>query len=252
MSAVSADNRGPRPVVRLVSLLLAFLAAACFTGETRNNAGPTGVIGPTGGGGGSGGGGGTAGSGTYQLMSVNDTTLPDTLVYDSTTGIGSIGDTERVFAATVLSSLLYLNSDNSAEEITTTVIRDVRVATDSSFNRTDTTADTSAGTFAVSGSTVTVSLIDTVGGTHTVITSYTLSGSALTGLVPFQLYNSEHVVAAVGSANFAYTRTGGPLHQLQRPGPGAGSGSAPGRASRARFSAACLPCALPAPPRTRT
>src|SRR5581483_4902969 len=122
---------------------VALAVGACFTGESKSTTQPTGVVGPTGGTGG-GGGGGAAYSGSYRLQNVNDSTVPHVLASDSTEGVGSIGDTIRVFQASIDSSFLYLNSDTTAEQIDYLTIRDARTATDSSFNHVISFGDTLA------------------------------------------------------------------------------------------------------------
>jgi len=195
---------------------LALTVAACFTASSRDVTQPTGVIGIKGGGGG--GGGGSTYNGSYRLQTVNDSAVPFKLADDSASGTGGSGDTTRVFIASIDSSLLYLNTDTSAKEIDYLTIRDARTATDSSFDRIISFADTTFGYYSSSGTTVVVSLTDTVGGDHTVSTTYTVSGSTLSGTVSFVLYNTDGAVAAAGDAAYVYGYTGAPLQQLTRPG----------------------------------
>jgi hypothetical protein len=194
---------------RFATFALALAVAACFSGVDKNATQPTGVIGPTGTGGG--GSGGIEDQGSYSLSMVNDSAVPFTLANDSVSGVGTNGDTTRVFIAAIDSSFLYLNSDTTAEEIDYLTIRDARTAVDSSFNRTITFGDTTFGGYTVSGSTVTVTLSDTVSGTVTV--TYTATGSTLTGTVAYVLYNTDDQIAAAGDATYEYAYSGPPLEQ---------------------------------------
>jgi hypothetical protein len=187
---------------------LAFAVAfvACFRGDAKDVTQPTGVIGPTGGGGG---GGGTTDDGTYDLVTVNDTSVPYTLANDSVSGVGDDGDTTRVFIASIDSAFLYLNSDLSAEETDYLTVRDARTASDSSFDRTISFGDTSYGAYSVTGSTVLVNLTDTISGEINV--SYSASGSTLTGTVAYILYNTDNQIAAAGNATYEFGYLGAPL-----------------------------------------
>ncbi len=200
--------RASGAMYRLAAVALLVTAVACFTAENKNETAPTGVIGPTGGGGTNGGGGGALYAGSYALQDVNDSTVPYQLAYDSVTG----PDTMRVFQAYIDSSKLYLNTDSSAEEMDYLTIRDVRTATDSSFNRDISFGDTLQGTFSATATTITVNLTDTVSGIVNV--TYTVSGSTFSGTVPYVLYNTDNQLAASGQADYLYTHVGSPLHSV--------------------------------------
>jgi hypothetical protein len=193
------------------------LAVACVGGVDRSTIAPTGVLGPTGGGGGGSSGGSATYAGLYKLQTVNDTVVPDTLAKDSASGTGSIGDTTRVFVAVIDSSIISLNSDSSAQQFDYVSIRDTRTASDSSFNRSISFGDTLAGVYSVSGTTVTVSIIDTVGGTHSVVTTYAATGTTLTGTVSYEIFNTDGAIAAVGQSTYKYGFTGPPLVRVVRP-----------------------------------
>jgi hypothetical protein len=198
-----------------VAAVALLVTAACFTSQNKNATLPTGVIGPTGGGTtGGGGGNGAQWKGTYHLQDVNDSTLPVRLANDSVSGVGSIGDTTRVFQASIDSAILVLNSDSSAEERDYLTIRDARSATDSSFNRQISFGDTLFGTFRPTATTVAVSLTDTVGGGQTATSTYQASGTTLTGTVAFALYNTDDQLAAAGNALYNFGLTGAPAHQV--------------------------------------
>lgn len=199
--------RASGAMYRLAAVALLVTAAACFTGENKNAQTPTGVIGPTGGGS-QGGGGGALYAGSYALQDVNDSTLPFQLAYDSVSG----GDTTRAFQAWIDSSKLYLNTDSTAEEMDYLTIRDVRTATDSSFNREISFGDTLQGSFSATQSTITVNLTDTVSGIVNV--TYTVSGSTFSGTVPYALYNTDDQLAASGQATYLFVHVGAPLHAV--------------------------------------
>jgi hypothetical protein len=196
-------RRSARKSGAIAAAILLCAGAACFNGQSTNEQAPTGVIGPTGGGGTSGG-GGTLYAGTYSLQDVDDSTLPFQLAYDSAVG----GDTSRVFQAWIDSSTIYLNNDSSAEEMDYLTIRDVRTATDSSFNREISFGDTLAGTFSSTESAITVDLTDTVSGEVNV--TYTVSGSTFSGSVPYDLYNTDNQLAASGTASYEFVFVGPP------------------------------------------
>lgn len=198
--------RASGAIYRLAAVAL-LVTAACFTAENKNSQTPTGVIGPTGGGT-TGGGGGALYAGSYALQDVNDSTLPFQLAYDSVTG----GDTTRAFQAWIDSSKLYLNTDSSAEEMDYLTIRDVRTATDSSFNRQISFGDTLQGSFTTTESTITVNLTDTISGIVNV--TYTVSGSTFSGTVPYALYNTDDQLAASGQATYLFAHVGAPLHAV--------------------------------------
>lgn len=210
MTAVSERDttRSSRTISRCLAMALALAVAACFTGANNGATTPTGVIGPTGGGGSTGGGSGALYKGTYRLQNVDDSVLPFQLAYDSTAG----GDSSRAFQAWIDSATLYLNSDSSAEETDYLTIRDVRNAPDSSFNREISFGDTLFGTFVPMESSVTVQLTDTISGIVNV--SYTVSGSTLTGEVPYALYNTDDQLAATGQATYAFAYFGPPLSNV--------------------------------------
>lgn len=203
------DSAGrARAAIAGVAVVLAVAAAACFTGTDKNGSTPTGVIGPTGGGGSSGGGNGALYNGTYLLQDVDDSTLPFQLAFDSVSG----GDTTRSFRAWMDSSRLYLNSDSTAEETDYLSILDVRSAPDSSYNRPISFGDTLYGTFSPLEGSITVQLTDTVSGIVNV--TYTVSGSTLTGTVPYVLYNTDNQLAATGQATYLFVYSGPPLHNV--------------------------------------
>lgn len=207
MTVVSERDsaRSPGAVYRLVAVALLLTASACLRGSNSNSNTPTGVIGPTGGGSNNTG-GGSPYAGTYMLTSVNDSTLPFQLAYDSVTSTDSM----RVFQAWIDSSFISLNSDSSAEEMDYLEIRDVRTATDSSFNREISFGDTLTGSYAVSSTTITVQLTDTISGEVNVV--YSIAGSGtFSGSVPYDLFNTDNQLAASGTATYTYAYHGPPL-----------------------------------------
>jgi hypothetical protein len=214
MTVVSerGSARASGAACRLVAVALLLTLSACLRGSNTNSGTPTGVIGPTGGGGNNGG-GGSPYAGTYQLTSVNDSGLPFQLAYDSVTGL----DTMRVFQAWIDSSFISLNEDSTAVEMDYLEIRDVRTATDSSFNREISFGDTLSGSYSVASTTITVQLTDTVSGEVNVI--YTIAGSGtFSGSVPYVLYNTDNQLAASGTATYTYAYHGPPLNDAAVPG----------------------------------
>jgi len=222
---MNAINRGQMLVRKLARHRrpLAILAAsalvttACITSADRNATIPSGVINISGGGGGSN--NTSTSAGTYKLYTVNDTAPPLLVAYDSATGIGSIGDTTRVFSGYIDSAYLYLNTDLTAAQIVYRHIRDTRTATDSSFDRVVAGADTLFGLYVANTSTVTVTLTDTVGGSHSISTVYSISGTSLTGTQIYTLYNSDNVIGASGQYIAVYDYSGTPLRSIERPSP---------------------------------
>jgi hypothetical protein len=212
MTAVSKRDsaRARAAVCGFAAATLALTAAACFTGANTDSSPLTGVIGPTGTG--SSGSGGTLYAGTYALTDVNDSTLPFQLAYDSAAG----GDTVRVFQAWMDSSYIYLNDDSTAAETDYLTIRDVRTATDSSFNREITFGDTLTGSFSATNSTITIDLTDTTSGIVDV--TYTVSGSTFSGAVPYELYNTDNQLAASGTATYEFAYIGAASSTMAVPG----------------------------------
>jgi hypothetical protein len=214
----------------------------------RNVTAPTGVIGPRGGGG-SNTSGGSSYAGTYRLTAVNDSSLPHQLFYDSASGTGSSGDTTRVFQAIMDSSVLSLNTDSTAVEYDYVTIRDDRTADTSFQTGPIEIGDTTAGTWSVSGSTVIVTRTDTVGGTHSVVTDFTSTSGALTGVELYVLYYTTGGIATSGQATFTYSYSGAPLAVRVRESKSV-IGASP-RASVIGAAAASSPWRwrLPVPPR---
>jgi hypothetical protein len=187
--------------LRAAACVLAVTAAACWTADNNGVTPPSGVIGIT-----PGGSTGTSGgdvSGFYELQTLRDTAVPALIFYDSAT---SVDDT--VFAATYDSSSISLNSDTTAVEIDFLTIRDIRESADSDVNRLETFGDTTFGSYNVSGSNVTLSLTDTVGGAHTVTTVFAFANNALTGLLTYSLYNTAGQFVATDTSTAVYTLFG--------------------------------------------
>jgi hypothetical protein len=213
MTVVSERNpaRASGAVHRLLAVALLLTASACLRGSSTNATTPTGVIGPTGGGGTSS--GGSPYAGLYTLQDVDDSTLPFQLAYDSVTG----ADTMRVFQAWIDSSFISLNDDSTAVEMDYLEIRDVRTATDSSFNREISFGDTLTGSYSVTSTTITVQLTDTISGEVNV--TYTIAGSGtFSGAVPYALYNTDNQLAASGTATYTFAYSGAPLDDAALPG----------------------------------
>jgi hypothetical protein len=214
MTVVSERDsaRASGAVHRLVAVALLLIVPACIKGSNTNAAPPTGVIGPTGGGG-TNSGGGAPYAGTYMLQDVNDSTLPFQLAYDSVTGL----DTMRVFQAWIDSSFISLNDDSTAQEMDYLEIRDVRTATDSSFNREIEFGDTLSGSYTATSTTITVQLTDTISGIVNV--TYALGGSGtFSGSVPYELFNTDNQLAASGTATYTYAFHGAPINGTAVPG----------------------------------
>lgn len=213
----AASERHPTRVPRRASIGVVILLglgalAACVSDGTPTGATPpsgiTGVGGGTAGGGGSSGGGSSPG--LYTLVSVNDTVPPVLMFYDSSTGT----DTTAVFSGTLDSSFISLNTNGSATEwdyLTAYELRESSRPGDSSFSRTVTVFDSTAGTYTVSGSVVTLTREDTLG---TFVTMFTIKAGTLTGQVPFTVYNSYGFPVS-GTVALVYNRTGSPISGVQ-------------------------------------
>lgn len=200
---------------RATLCVLAVAAVACFGGSNNGETPPTGVFGVVG--------GGTSGSsggnfqGTYRLLTAHGVITPAQIFYDSTTGAA-----DTVFAATFDSSFISLNSDSSAREIDYLTMRDIRTDGDSNVNRTVSFGDTTGGTYHVSGTAVTLTRNDTVGGVHQVVTQFTDANNRLTGLITFTLFNTAGAFVVTDTATVVYQFTGPPLsdrrpaHEISR------------------------------------
>ncbi len=103
-----AEHLGAARAAILSCLLLAATLAAACTGPDTGNVPNTSVIGPTGNGGGGGSGGAVAG--TYVLMTVNGSALPDTLANDSITN----SDSTHILRMTLDSAFIVLHGDTTA------------------------------------------------------------------------------------------------------------------------------------------
>ncbi len=195
--------------IRAAGLLLALAATACFTSSDRNATPPTGVIGIAPGGGT----GSSSGSfdGTYRLQTVRGLAVPALIFYDSTQGVD-----DTVFAASFDSSFISLNSDNSAREIDFLTFRDIRIDGDSDVDRTVSFGDTTGGTWSVSGQTVVLARTDTVGGAHQVITDFAASGTTLTGLITYSLFNTAGTLVVTDTSTVVYDLVGPPLSRRVR------------------------------------
>jgi hypothetical protein len=215
MTVVNERNsaRAFSAVHRLAAITVLLVVAACFSGANTNAPTLTGVIGPGGNGGDSNSSGGAPYAGTYTLQDVNDSVLPVQLAYDSVTG----ADTMRVFQAWIDSSIMSLNDDSTADEMDYLEIRDVRSAADSSFNREVSFGDTLTGEYSATSTTITVNLTDTVSGIVNV--TYNLGGDGtFSGVVPYELYNTDNQLAATGSATYNYVYSGPPTNTSAVPG----------------------------------
>lgn len=187
--------------LRAAACILAVAAAACWTADNNGVTPPNGVIGITPGGS-SGSSGGNV-SGLYRLETLRDTAVPALIFYDSAS---SVDDT--IFAVTYDSSSISLNTDTTAVEIDFLTIRDIRQSADSDVNRMESFGDTTFGVYGVSGANVTLSLTDTVGGAHTVITDYAFASNALTGLITYSLYNTAGQFVATDTSTAVYALIG--------------------------------------------
>jgi hypothetical protein len=220
VTTTSFTSRARIAAILLVGL--GALAACSIDGVDRGltpPSGPTGV-GVGGGGSGSGGGGGGGGgnfTGTYTLQSANDSTLPVRFIYDSVAG----GDTIVVFGVSFDSSLISLNSGNTVNESDFLSLYELRSSTipgDSNFNRTDTVTALTSGTYAISGTTLTITRVDTANGNSTEITSFTIGAgtpTTLTGGVPFSVDNS-YGETVTGTVALIYNLTGPPQASVLR------------------------------------
>jgi hypothetical protein len=197
-----------------ILIVLGILAACSTTGTDRGTTPPSGVTGVGGGNGGGGGGGGGSGSGysgKYTLVSINDSTPPVVLFYDSVSG----PDTTAIFVGTIDSSLIDLNTDLSAVEWDYLTIREARSSTvpgDSNFDRTLEIIDSTGGTYSVSGTTLTLTRIDT---SSTRVVSYTIGIHTLSGEVSYSVYNSYGFPVS-GTVALVYDLTGSPAHSVVR------------------------------------
>jgi hypothetical protein len=195
--------------LRAAACVLAVAVAACWTADNNGVTPPSGVIGITPGGSTGSSGGNVAGF--YELQTLRDTALPALIFYDSAT---SVDDT--VFAVTYDSSSISLNTDTTAVEIDFLTIRDIRESADSDVNRTETFGDTTFGSYGMSGSNVTLSLTDTVGGAHTVTTVFAAANNALTGLITYSLYNTAGQFVATDTSTAVYALFGPPTDATSR------------------------------------
>jgi hypothetical protein len=221
-----SDRRGARirpGIGRAVIGLLVLAALACGPGVSKNATAPSGVFGVLG--------GGTPGSnggnitGTYRLQTAGGRTVPTRIFYDSTTGA-----VDTVFAASFDSSFISLNTDSSAREIDYLTIRDIRPPGDSNVNRTERFGDTVGGTYHVSGTSITLTLNDTIGGPHQVVTQFTETPNTITAVLTYSLYNTSGNLETTDTTTVVYDLTGPPLsdrlptHVVSpRPGPSAAS-----------------------------
>ncbi len=187
--------------LRAAACILAVATAACWTADNNGVTPPSGVIGTTPGGSGNSSGGNV--SGLYRLETLRDTAVPALIFYDSAS---SVDDT--IFAVTYDSSSISLNTDTTAVEIDFLTIRDIRQSADSDVNRMESFGDTTFGSYSVSGANVTLSLTDTVGGAHTVITDYAFASNALTGLITYSLYNTAGQFVATDTSTAVYALIG--------------------------------------------
>jgi hypothetical protein len=196
--------RIPPGMGRATIALLAIAAAACFSGTNTDATAPSGVFGDLG--------GGTSGSnggnitGTYRLQTAGGLTVPTRIFYDSTTGA-----VDTVFAASFDSSFISLNTDSSAREIDYLTIRDIRPPGDSNVNRTERFGDTVGGTYHVSGTSITLTLNDTIGGPHQVVTQFTATPHTITALLTYSLYNTSGNLETTDTTTVVYDLTGPPL-----------------------------------------
>lgn len=202
---------------RAVACVLGVVVVACYTSENRGLTPPTGVIGISPGGSKGSGGGNVAG--LYTLRTLRDTAVPAVIFYDSSTGVD-----DTVLAVSFDSSSLSLNTDTSAMEVDFLTIRDIRVDVDSDVNRKESFADTTSGNYHVNSQTVTLSRIDTVGGSHTVTTVYAAANNALTGKITYSLYNTAGLFVATDTSTAVYALAGSPDHDVVRGGIGSRHG----------------------------
>lgn len=201
------DRRGariPPGIGPAVIGLLALAAVACGPGVSKDTTAPSGVFGIVGGGA-SGSSGGDF-RGTYRLQTVGGLTVPAQIFYDST-----LGAEDTVFAATFDSSFISLNTDSSAREIDYLTFRDIRTDGDSNVHRIEIFGDTTGGSYHVSGTSITLTLNDTIGGPHQVVTQFTESNNAITALLTYSLYNTSGTFVITDTATVVYDLTGPPL-----------------------------------------
>jgi hypothetical protein len=195
---------------RALACVLAVVVVACWTSDNRGVTPPSGVIGITPGGSTGTGSGNFAGF--YTLQTLRDTIVPAVIFYDSTLGVD-----DTVFAVSFDSSFISLNTDTSASEIDFLTIRDIRTDADSDVNRTESFVDTTLGNYSASGQNVTLTLIDTVGGAHTVTTNYAVSittSQMLTGKITYSLYNTAGLFEATDTSTAVYALSGLPDHDV--------------------------------------
>ncbi len=208
-------------VVILVGL--GALAACSSDGSPTGAIPPSGVTGVGGGTQGGGGGSGSGSSGMYTLVSVNDSSPPVQLFYDSASGNGTNGDTTTVFAGTLDSSFISLNTNGTAKEFDYLQVYEVRESSipgDSNFSRTISIADSTSGTYTLTGKTVTVTRGDSTG---TFVTTFALSGTTLTGQVPYSV-DSPYGFPVEGTVTLVYDRTGSSLSSIVKKPPAAAAG----------------------------
>lgn len=202
-----SDRRGariPPGLGRAAIGLFALAAVACGPGVSKNATAPSGVFGVVGGGG-----SGSSGSdfrGTYRLQTAGGVTVPTQIFYDST-----LGASDTVFAASFDSSFISLNTDSSAREIDYLTFRDIRTDADSDVHRIERFGDTTTGSYHVSGTSITLTLNDTIGGPHQVITQFTESNNTITALLTYSLYNTSGTFVITDTTTVVYDLTGPPL-----------------------------------------
>jgi hypothetical protein len=215
----------------VVLIGLAALAACVSDGTPTGLTPPSGVTGVGGGNGGGGGGGGGGDAGMYTLATVNDTAPPVELFYDSVSG----GDTTTVFAATIDSSFISLNTNSTAIEwdyLSAYEVRESTLPGDSSFSRTVTVFDSTTGTYTIAGSVLTLTRVDSLG---TFVTQFTIGTGSLTGEVPYTVYNSYGFPVS-GTVQLIYDRTGSSVSNVVKPHVLRAAAVPTGR-TRARFGA---------------
>jgi len=110
-------------------------------------------------------------------------------------------------------------------------VRESTLPGDSSFSRTVTIFDSTAGTYTVSGTTLTLTRVDTLG---TYVTTFTLGTGTLTGEVPYAVYNS-YGFPVQGTVSLVYDRTGSPRTEVSKPHTVVAAAARRGTRIRAQF-----------------
>jgi hypothetical protein len=143
--------------------------------------------------------------------------MPVRFIYDSVSNI----DTVVVFGVTFDSSFISLNTDNSVNQSDYVTLYEYRSSTipgDSNFNRTDTVYSLTGGSYKISGTTLTITRVDTAHGYRTEITTFAIGAgtpTTLTGSVPYTVDNS-YGQTVTGTVTLIYKKTGASAYSVLR------------------------------------